>query len=176
MHYALLQTLVNDPSGGQIAGGVMMIVLFLSVGVAAAGAFAFVARHVFLGRYERMFWSALLVVIAAFYLGFAAWYQADAVAWRTELAAITVFAFVAVIGASSAPVLALGYLFHGVWDIAHSLYGVIILGFPASEIPLGYGMFCLGFDVATAAYLFWWPKDWNTAGQFNPIFWAKRRR
>ena len=55
MNNALLQTLFNDPSGGQIAGGMMMVFLFSSVGVAAAGAFAFVARHVFLGRYEQVF-------------------------------------------------------------------------------------------------------------------------
>ncbi len=171
MNSALLQTLFSDPSGGQLAGGIMMVVLFSSVGVAAAAAFAFVGRKMCSGRYEQLFWSALLASIAAFYVGFAGWFQADSEAWLTELSAIAAFVVVAVIGAFSAPILALGYLMHGIWDIGHSLYGTVILGRAVSDIPLGYGMFCLGFDVATAAYLFWWPKDWSQAGQFKPAFW-----
>ncbi len=171
MNNALLQTMFDNPSGSQLAGGVMMITLFTFVGVAAAAAFAYVARRVFLGRYEQIYWAVLLAAIAAFYIGFASWFEAAPDAWSTELSAIAVFCVVAAIGAFSRSALALGYLMHGIWDITHSLYGTLILGHAASDIPLGYGMFCLGFDVATAVYLFWWPKDWSQPARFRPAFW-----
>lgn len=161
MNDALLRTLFDNPSTGQLAGGLMMILLFVSVGVAAAATFIYVARRVFPKRYEQIYWSVLLVAIAAFYIGFAAWFEVDTEAWKTEAIAIAVFALVACIGAFSAPALALGYALHGTWDIAHSLFGAAIAGHTVSDIPLGYGMFCLGFDLATAAYLLWCPKDWN---------------
>ncbi|RZO86908.1 MAG: hypothetical protein EVA65_01130 [Oceanococcus sp.] len=167
----LLQTLFNDPGAAQLAGGIMMIMLFSAVGVAAAGAFAYVARRMFHGRYEQFFWSLLLIGIAAFYTGFAGWFQVETAAWRTELWAIAGFALLAILGLFSARMLACGYVAHGLWDIAHSLYGTSIHGLAASDIPLGYGIFCLGFDIATAAYLLCWPKDWRQPGQFTPRFW-----
>lgn len=163
----LLQTLFDDPSGGQIAGGVMMILLFTSVGATAAAAFAFVARRMLHGRFEQIFWAVLLAAIAAFYAGFAGWFEAPEAAWNTELVAISLFALVAVFGGFSGPMLALGYALHGAWDVAHSLFGTVILGHAASDIPLGYGMFCMGFDFTAAAYLLLWAKDWKQPGRFD---------
>ncbi len=171
MNTALLQTLLDNPSGGQIAGGVMMIILFPFVGLMAAAATAFVARRMFLGSHERVYWAGMLMAIAAFYLGFAGWFEAPAEAWTTELIGIGVFIAVAAWGAFSAPALALGYLLHGLWDIAHSLFGTSIAGHAASDIPLGYGMFCLGYDFAAASYLAWCPKQWDVPARLNLRFW-----
>jgi hypothetical protein len=175
MSHALLQTLVNDPTRAQIAGGMMMIILFLFVGLVTAIATTVIARRVFQGRYERVYWAVLLAAIAAIYLGFAGWFQASPEAWTTELTGIVVFAVVAVIGAFSATALAFGYLLHGLWDVAHSLLGTDFFGHAASSIPLGYDMFCLGFDFAAAAYLAGWPKQWDKPGRFNPRFWRDDR-
>lgn len=171
MNTPLLQTLFDQASSGQMAGGIMMILLFSSVGAVAAIAMAIAARRIFEGWYEKLYWSLLLFAIAAFYTGFAAWFQVPADAWRTELIGIAVFALIAVIGISSAYVLALGYFLHGLWDFAHSAFGTEIFGHAASDIPLGYDMFCLGFDFASAAYLAWWPKQWDSPARFNPSFW-----
>ncbi len=171
MNNPLLQTLLNDPTGGQIAAGIMMILVFSSVGLIAAAATAYIARRVFLGWYGRIYWAGMLIAIAALYMGFAAWFQASPEAWTTELIGIAVFVTVAAVGAFSAPSLALGYLMHGLWDVAHSLYGTTILGHVASDIPLGYDMFCLGYDLTAAAYLAWYPKAWDQPARFNPAFW-----
>lgn len=171
MNIPLLQGLLDSPTPGQMAGGVMMILLFSFVGFVVATATAFVARRVFLGWHERAFWAGFLVAVAAFYMGFAAWFQVSPAAWQTELIAIVLFVLVAVAGAFSSMALAIGYALHGVWDIAHSLYGTVILGHPASDIPLGYGMFCLGFDFAAAAYLLGWPQQANQPARFQPRFW-----
>ena len=171
MSEPLLKTLMDDPSGGQIAGGIMMILLFSSVGAIAASAMAYATRRIFLGKLEQYFWAVLLGAIAAFYIGFAGWFQASTGAWATELSAIAVFVVIAVIGGFSGLALAIGYFMHGAWDIAHSLFGTVILGNSASDIPLGYGMFCLGFDIAAAVYLLWWPKQWDNPSEFKPTFW-----
>lgn len=171
MQQALLQTLFNNPSGAQIAGGAMMVVLFVSVGVVAAVALTSVARRVLCGRYEQIYWSVLLIVIAALYSGFAAWFEVPVDAWITELSGIAVFVLVAVAGSFSVKGLALGYAMHGLWDMAHSLFGSVILGHTLSAIPLGYGMFCAGFDLTAAVYLALWPHDWDAPGRFYPKRW-----
>ena len=156
MNEPLLKTLLGDPSAGQIAGGLMMLLLFLSLGVLAATAVVLALRRLFPARLEQCVWAMLLAAIAAFYLGFAAWFQVPSTAWSTELAAIAVFVLVAFVGAFSRMALAIGYGLHGVWDVCHSLFGSLILGLPVSDIPLGYGMFCLGFDLTAAIYLLRW--------------------
>lgn len=169
----LLKTLLADPSAAQVAGGVMMIVLFSSVGAIAAFGMASVARRVFLGRFEQFFWAGLLLAIAVFYMGFAAWFEAPARAWNSEIAAIALVAFLALVGSYWGPALAVGYAFHGLWDIGHSVFGTDMLGHALSDIPLGYGMFCLGFDFAAVAYLLWWPKSWDDVARFQPLYWRE---
>jgi len=63
---------------------------------------------------------------------------------------------------------------HGLWDIAHSLFGSSLLGLPITEIPLGYGMFCLTFDFTVAGYLMISDTAWDEPGAFDPYFWRDR--
>jgi hypothetical protein len=63
---------------------------------------------------------------------------------------------------------------HGLWDIAHSLFGSSLLGLPITEIPLGYGMFCLTFDFAVAGYLMMSDTAWDEPGTFDLYSWRNR--
>jgi hypothetical protein len=63
---------------------------------------------------------------------------------------------------------------HGLWDIAHSLFGSSLFGRPMTEIPLGYGMLCLTFDLTVAGYLMMSDTAWDEPGKFDPYFWRNR--
>jgi hypothetical protein len=44
-------------------------------------------------------------------------------------------------------------------------------GLPITEIPLGYGMFCLTFDFTVAGYLMMSDTAWDEPGTFDIYFW-----
>src|SRR5262245_6936226 len=83
-----------------------------------------------------------LVVIAAFYLSFAAYFGASTHAWQTEAVGVAVFLVCAAIGLFSRFAIAVGYVMHGLWDLSHCLSGASLAGLSITEIPLGYGLFC----------------------------------
>ena len=56
---------------------------------------------------------------------------------------------------------------HGLWDIAHRLFGSSLFGLPMTEIPLGYGMFCLTFDLTVAGYLMMSDTAWDDPGKLT---------
>jgi hypothetical protein len=85
----LLQTLTAGAgSSSQFIGGLVIAVLYLVIGLLSAIGSILVVRRVFQGRWEQIFWASFLVAIAAFYLSFAAYFEASAHAWRTEVAAV----------------------------------------------------------------------------------------
>jgi len=47
-----------------------------------------VFRRIFHGRWEQIFWTSFLVVIAAFYLSFAAYFEASTHAWQLRSSAL----------------------------------------------------------------------------------------
>jgi len=112
--------------------------------------------------------------IGGFYLGFAAYFGVSADAWQTELVFVAVVLACAVAGLFYRPAIAFGYVIHGLWDIAYSLYGSSLLGVPITEIPLGYGMFCLTFDFTVAGYLMMSDTAWDEPGAFDLYFWRNR--
>jgi hypothetical protein len=148
--------------------------LYAGIGLLSAIGSIFVFRRVFQGRWEQIFWSSFLVVIAAFYLSFAAYFGALGDAWRTELFFVVLILGCAVGGLFYRPAIAFGYAMHGLWDLAHSLFGSSVLGLPITEIPLGYGMFCLTFDFAVAGYLMMSDTAWDEPGTFDLYFWRNR--
>lgn len=150
-------------SAGQLIGALVMVSLYVTVGVfAAVGSISIIPRFL-QGVHQMYFWAAFLAVIALFYAAFGAYFDVTADVWRTELLVIVGFLVLAGLGLVSRPVLALGYLGHAAWDMIHSLYGVDGFVRPLSEIPLGYGIFCLSFDVAMAVYIWRWKPDWSKA-------------
>jgi hypothetical protein len=58
--------------------------------------------------------------------------------------------------------------------IAHSLFGSSLFGLPMKKIPLGYGMFCLTFDLTVAGYLMMSDTAWDEPGKFDIYFWRNR--
>jgi hypothetical protein len=76
--------------GYSMFGFVVIVILYATIGLMAAGGAIFIVRK-FLGpKAEQIFYAMFLVMIAAFYLAFAAYYGATA-AWRTETAVVGVF-------------------------------------------------------------------------------------
>src|SRR5262249_7625600 len=172
MDSGLLQNLmVGAGSNSQLVGGLIIALLYVVVGLLGAIGSILVFRRIFQGRWEQIFWASFLVVIAAFYLSFAAYFGASPHAWQTELIGVAVFLICAVAGLFSRFAIAVGYVAHGVWDLSHCLAGSSLAGLSLTDIPLGYGIFCSTFDFVVAGYLMISDTAWHEAGKFNPYFW-----
>src|SRR5215475_7932455 len=99
MNTALLHNLIAGPvSSGQYIGGLIVAVLYVVIGLFSAIGSIVVFRRIFQGRWEQIFWACFLMVIAAFYLSFAAYFGASPDVWRTELVGVAVFIICAVCG------------------------------------------------------------------------------
>ena len=175
MDSTLLQNLIAGAgSSSQFVGGLVVALLYTVIGVLGATGSILVFRQVFQGRWEQIFWSSFLVVIAAFYLSFAAYFEASTHTWRTELIGVAVFLVCAVAGLFFRPVIAVGYVMHGLWDLSHCLSGSSLADLSMTETPLGYGIFCSTYDFVVACYLMISDTAWHEAGKFAPYFWRHR--
>ena len=82
MEKALLQNLMAGAgSSSQFIGGLVVALLYLVIGLLSAIGSILIVRRIFHGRWEQIFWASFLVVIAAFYLSFAAYFGASTQAW-----------------------------------------------------------------------------------------------
>ena len=99
MDSALLQNLMAGAgSSSQFIGGVIVTLLYAVIGLLSAIGSILVVRRIFKGRWEQIFWASFLVVIAAFYLSFAAYFGVSTQAWQTEVVVVVGFLFCAVVG------------------------------------------------------------------------------
>jgi hypothetical protein len=172
MDAALLQDLIaGTGSSVQFIGGFVVALLYAVIGLLGAIGSILIFRRIFQGRWEQMFWAFFLVMIAAFYLSFAAYFGASAHAWQTEMIVVAVFLICAVGGLFFRPAIAAGYVAHGLWDLSHCLSGSSLAGLSMTEIPLGYGIFCSTYDVTVACYLMLSDTAWHEAGKFDLHFW-----
>jgi hypothetical protein len=175
MDSAFLRNLVAGAgSSSQFIGGVIVALLYVVIGLLSAVGSISIFRRIFHGRWEQAFWASFLVVIAAFYLSFAAYFEAPPHAWRTELVGVAVFLVCAVGGLFFRPAVAAGYVMHGLWDLSHSLFGSSVAGLSMTEIPVGYGIFCSTYDLSVACYLMTSDTAWHEAGKFDLYFWRHR--
>jgi hypothetical protein len=175
MEKALLQNLMaGAQSSSQFIGGLVVALLYGVIGLLSAIGSILVFRRMFQGRWEQIFWASFLVVIAAFYLSFAAYFGASIRAWQTEAVSVAVFLICALVGLFSRPAIAVGYVMHGVWDLSHSLSGTSLVGLSITEIPLGYGIFCSTYDFVVACYLMISDTAWHAPGRFDLYFWRHR--
>jgi hypothetical protein len=158
-------------SSSQFLGGLVIFLLYLVIGLLSAIGSILVFRRIFQGRWEQIFWALFLVVIAAFYLSFAAYFEASTHAWQTEVIAVAVFLACAVGGLFFRPAIAVGYVIHGLWDLSHCLSGSSLSGLPITEIPLGYGIFCSTYDFTVACYLMISDTAWHAPGKLDLYFW-----
>ncbi len=124
MDSALLQNLIAGAgSSSQFIGGLIVAVLYAVIGLLGAIGSILVFRRIFQGRWEQIFWACFLVVIAAFYLSFAAYFGASPQAWQTEVIGVAAFLACAGAGLFSRSAIAVGYVVHGIWDLSHCLSG-----------------------------------------------------
>jgi hypothetical protein len=151
---------------GRMLGFVVIVVLYASIGLmAATGAILFVRKYL-APKLEQIFYAWFLIMVAAFYLAFAA-YLGAATAWRLEATVVAAFVAFGLLGMRLPFVLVSGYLLHGIWDFLHELqaHGANS-GFEPGQltaIPLAYGIFCAAFDVCVAAYAYRRRAEWNAA-------------
>ena len=172
MDSTLLRNLIAGAgSSSQFIGGLVVVMLYAVIGLLGAVGSILVFQRIFHGRWEQIFWASFLVVIAAFYLCFAAYFGASPHAWQTELIGVGVFLVCALCGLFSRPAIAIGYILHGLWDLSHCLSGSSLAGVSITDIPLGYGIFCSAFDFVVAAYLMISNAAWHKPGKFDPYFW-----
>src|SRR5262245_17165680 len=148
-----------------IGFGVIMV-LYAVVGLLAATGSVSITQKLLGPRAEQIFYGLFLVVIAAFYLAFTAYFE-DPTAWRVETAAVVLFALVGVFGVRLPVALFVAYPLHGVWDLLHELdaQGYALFG-PGelTTVPFAYGIFCAAFDVYIAGYAYARRADWSAAG------------
>ena len=173
MDSALLQNLMAGAgSSSQFIGGLMVALLYVVIGLLGAIGSILIFRQIFQGRWEQIFWTSFLVVIAAFYLSFAAYFGASTHAWQTEVVGVAVFLVCAVGGLFLRSAIAVGYVMHGLWDLSHCLSGSSLAGLSITEIPLGYGIFCSTYDFVVACYLMTSDTAWHEFGQVRPLLLA----
>jgi len=147
-------------------GFLVIVVLYATIGLLAATGAISITRKIFGPKAEQVFYGLFLVIIAAFYLAFVA-YFGNAAAWRAETVAVVLFALIGLFGVRLPTALVVGYALHGAWDLVHELQAqgavsAYYLG-RLTAVPLAYGVFCAAFDVYIAAYAFKRRDEWSAA-------------
>lgn len=147
-------------------GFLVIVVLYATIGLLAAAGAISITRKIFGPKAEQVFYGLFLVIIAAFYLAFVA-YFGNAAAWRMETVAVVLFALIGLFGVRLPTALVIGYALHGAWDLVHELQaqGAISAYYLGrlTAVPLAYGVFCAAFDVYIAAYAFKRRDEWSAA-------------
>jgi hypothetical protein len=152
--------------GSSLLGFVVIVILYASIGLMAAAGATSIARKVFAPRAEQIFYALFLIMIAAFYLAFVAYFKVPT-AWRLESVVVVAFVVIGLLGMRLPFALIVGYSLHGLWDLLHELqaHGAYSAFEPGrlTAIPLAYGIFCLAFDFYMAAYCYARRAEWNAA-------------
>ena len=152
--------------GHSILGFLVIMVLYAVIGLLAATGTIYLARKTFSPKTEQIFYGMFLIMIAAFYLAFTAYFGV-ATAWRLETAVVAGFVVIGLLGSRVPLALIVGYSLHGLWDLLHELqaHGAFYTFEPGrlTTIPLAYGVFCAAFDFCVAAYCWRRQADWNAA-------------
>jgi len=143
--------------GYTMLGFVVIVILYAVIGLMAAAGAIFISRKMLPPKAEQIFYAMFLIMIAAFYLAFGAYYGM-ATAWRLETAIVGAFIAIGLLGARVPFALIVGYSLHGIWDLLHELqaHGAYSAFEPGqlTAIPLAYGVFCAAFDFCMAAYIY----------------------
>jgi hypothetical protein len=118
------------------------------IGIVLSAGVAVFARHVGLDR-DRAFYPTVLIVIASYYVLFAAM-SGSVQTVVIELVVMTLFAAAAVAGfKSSAWIVVVALAAHGVFDAVH---GHVVEN---AGVPAWWPAWCLAYDVGAAAGLGW---------------------
>ena len=157
--------------GYTMLGFVVIVILYAVIGLMAAAGAILIARKMLPPKAEQIFYAMFLILIAAFYLAFVA-YFGMATAWRLEAAVVVRFVAIGLLGARLPFALIVGYSLHGLWDLLHELqaHGAYSAFKPGqlTAIPLAYGVFCAAFDFCMAAYFYARRAEWIAARKAVP--------
>jgi len=152
-------------------GFVVIMILYTVIGLMAAAGTISMTRKLLAPKTEQIFYAMFLIMIAAFYLAFAAYFGV-ASAWRVETAVVMAFVVIGLLGVRLPFALIVGYSLHGLWDVLHELqaHGVYSAFEPGklTAIPLAYGLFCAAFDFSMAAYFYTRRGEWSAARKAVP--------
>ena len=157
--------------GYSMLGFVVIVILYAMIGLMAAAGAMCIARKILAPKVEQVLYAMFLIMIATFYLAFAAYFGA-ATAWRLETAVVMAFVVIGLLGVRLPFALIVGYPLHGLWDLLHELqaHGAYSAFEPGklTAIPLAYGVFCLAFDFCVAAYFYRRRVEWGAAWKTVP--------
>jgi len=157
--------------GYSMLGFVVIMILYGVIGLMAAAGTISITRKLLAPKTEQIFYAMFLIMIAAFYLAFAAYFGV-ASAWRVETAVVMAFVVIGLLGVRLPFALIVGYSLHGLWDVLHELqaHGVYSAFEPGklTAIPLAYGLFCAAFDFSMAAYFYTRRGEWSAARKAVP--------
>jgi hypothetical protein len=152
--------------GYKMLGFVVIAVLYVVIGLMAARGTIGIFRKILTPKSEQIVYAVFLILVAAFYLAFAAYFEA-ATAWQLEMTAVLAFVVIGVLGVRLPFALIVGFSMHGLWDLLHELqaHGAYSAFEPGqlTAIPLAYGLFCAAFDFYMAAYFYRRRLDWSAA-------------
>src|SRR2546428_10823846 len=101
-------------------GFVVIVILYATIGLLTAVGAIFIVRKFLSPKGEQIFYGVFLVMIAAFYLAFAAYFGV-ATAWRVGTGSVIVFVAVGPAGARPPFALLAGYSLHGPGGLLHEL-------------------------------------------------------
>jgi uncharacterized protein DUF6010 len=149
-----------------LLGFTVIVVLYVVIGIMAAKGTIGIFRKILTPKSEQIFYAMFLIMIAALYLAFTAYFGV-ATAWRLETVVVLAFVAIALLGVRLSFALIVGFSLHGLWDLLHELHahGVYSAFEPGrlTAIPLAYGVFCAAFDFYMAAYFYQRRGEWTAA-------------
>jgi hypothetical protein len=152
--------------GYSMLGFVVIVILYAAIGFMAAAGAILIVRKMLPPKAEQIFYAMFLIMIASFYLAFAA-YFGMATAWRLETTVVVAFVAIGLLGARLPVALIVGYSLHGLWDLLHELqaHGAHSVFEPGqlTATPLAYGVFCAAFDFCMTAYFYARRAEWIAA-------------
>jgi hypothetical protein len=154
----------------RMIGLVVIVILYVVIGLLAAAGTIFIVRKVFARKAEQIFYGMFLIMIAAFYLAFVAYFGV-ATAWPAQTAAVAVFFAIGLLGARLPLALVVGYSLHGLWDLLHELQAhahSFLEPRQLTAITLAYGLCCAAIDFCLAGYFYVRRKEWMAAWKSLP--------
>ena len=150
----------------KMLGFAVIAVLYVAIGVMAARGTIGIFQKVLAPKSEQSLYAVFLILVAAIYLAFAAYFGAFT-AWQLEGIAVLAFVVLGLLGMRLPLALMVGYSMHGLWDLVHEfqLHGVYSVFEPGrlTSIPLAYGFFCAAFDFYMVAYFYQRRVQWRTS-------------
>ena len=106
--------------GYSMLGFVVIMILYAVIGLMAAAGTISITRKLLAPKTAQNLYAMFLIMVAAFYLAFAAYFGVASV-WRVETAVVMAFVVIGPLGVRLPFALIVRYSLHGLWDLLHEL-------------------------------------------------------